>query len=142
MHYTSREIECKGVSVQASIDACPVDCIHWVDKEQLPALEHVMQKRMGRTNVGVMMAGQGVSNGDVFALTNRFLKEREARCAGFASNGLMRVHQVLRLGLMAVYGTCSQEKTLPYVATMCSRRQRSNRSNMATASIPTNSYRK
>ncbi|BDA47700.1 probable chaperone protein DnaJ at N-terminal half [Coccomyxa sp. Obi] len=65
--------------IQASIDACPVDCIHWVDKEQLPALEHVMQKRMGRTNVGVMMAGQGVSNGDVFALTDRFLKEREAR---------------------------------------------------------------
>ncbi len=70
----------QGVPVQASIDACPVDCIHWVDREQLPALEHVMQKRMGRTNVGVMMAGQGVSNGDVFALTDRFLKERDARC--------------------------------------------------------------
>lgn len=91
-------VTCKGVYIpyvticmviQASIDACPVDCIHWVDKEQLPALEHVMQKRMGRTNVGVMMAGQGVSNGDVFALTNRFLKEREARCGGLPAPALI-----------------------------------------------------
>lgn len=67
------------MQLQASIDACPVDCIHWVDRQQLPALEYVMQKRMGRTNVGVMMAGQGGSTGDVFELTLRFLKEREAR---------------------------------------------------------------
>ncbi len=56
-----------------------MDCIHWVDREELPALEYVMQRRMGRTNVGVMMAGQGASTGDVFALTARFLKEREER---------------------------------------------------------------
>lgn len=28
--------------MQTAIDSCPVDCIHWVDKEQLPVLEHVM----------------------------------------------------------------------------------------------------
>uniref|UniRef100_A0A7S3QKU5 J domain-containing protein n=1 Tax=Dunaliella tertiolecta TaxID=3047 RepID=A0A7S3QKU5_DUNTE len=61
---------------QAAIDSCPVDCIHWVDKDKLPALEYVMQKRMrNRTNVGVMMAGQGAT-GDVFAATEQFLKER------------------------------------------------------------------
>lgn len=64
---------------QDAIDSCPVDCIHWVDRAELPALEYVMQRRMGRTNVGVMMAGQGASTGDVFALTTRFLKEREER---------------------------------------------------------------
>ena len=62
-----------------------MDCIHWVDREQLPALEYVMQKRMGRTNVGVMMSGQGASNGDVFELAIRFLKLREARCGGCAA---------------------------------------------------------
>ena len=30
--------------IQRSIDSCPVSCIHWVDKEDLPALEHVTQK--------------------------------------------------------------------------------------------------
>ena len=64
---------------QDAIDSCPVDCIHWVDRAELPALEYVMQRRMGRTNAGVMMAGQGASTGDVFALTARFLKEREER---------------------------------------------------------------
>jgi ferredoxin len=30
--------------IQRSIDSCPVSCIHWVEKEDLPALEHVTQK--------------------------------------------------------------------------------------------------
>jgi hypothetical protein len=34
--------------IQASIDSCPVSCIHWVQKEDLPALEYVMQVRMKR----------------------------------------------------------------------------------------------
>lgn len=67
------------VPVQDSIDSCPVDCIHWVDRQQLPALEYVMQRRLGRTNVGIMMSGQGDSRGDVFAATEMFLKEREER---------------------------------------------------------------
>jgi len=28
-----------GDRIQEAIDTCPVDCIHWVDYEQLPALE-------------------------------------------------------------------------------------------------------
>ena len=44
--------------LQQSIDSCPVSCIHWVEKEDLPALEHVMQVKMTeRTNVAVMMGG-------------------------------------------------------------------------------------
>ena len=29
--------------IQEAIDMCPVDCIHWVPKEQLAPLEYVMQ---------------------------------------------------------------------------------------------------
>ncbi|CAK0783074.1 hypothetical protein CVIRNUC_006269 [Coccomyxa viridis] len=65
--------------IQDAIDSCPVDCIHWVDRDELPALEYVMQRRVGRTNVGVMMAGQGGGTADVFSMATRFLKEREQR---------------------------------------------------------------
>ena len=65
--------------MQASVDSCPVSCIHWVDKEELPALEYVMQRRMHRTNVGVMMAGQGGRIDDVWSMAARFMKERKAR---------------------------------------------------------------
>lgn len=29
----------QGVPVQASIDACPVDCIQWSDREELPVVQ-------------------------------------------------------------------------------------------------------
>lgn len=59
-------------------DSCPVSCIHWVQKEELPALEYVMQNRVDRVNVGVMMAGQG-RVADVFAATASFMKERKRK---------------------------------------------------------------
>ena len=67
--------------LQQSIDSCPVSCIHWVEKQDLPALEHVMQVRMQeRTNVAVMMGGgTGSAKSDVFAATAQFLKERKRR---------------------------------------------------------------
>ncbi|KXZ56243.1 hypothetical protein GPECTOR_1g211 [Gonium pectorale] len=65
--------------IQAAIESCPVSCIHWVNKADLPALEFVMQHKMTeRVNVGVMMAGQGASL-DVFAATASFLKERKRK---------------------------------------------------------------
>jgi hypothetical protein len=66
-------------NIQAAMDACPVSCIHWVEKEDLPALEYVTQNVVGKVNVGVMMAGQGGGAGDVWAATAKFLKEREER---------------------------------------------------------------
>lgn len=60
--------------IQAACDSCPVSCIHWVDKEELPVLEHVMAK-LERTNVGIMMAGQG-STGDPFEASRTFIKRR------------------------------------------------------------------
>lgn len=54
-----------------------------MSREQLPALEYVMQKRMGRTNVGVMMSGggNGRGGGSVFDAAERFVKERRERYA-------------------------------------------------------------
>jgi hypothetical protein len=49
-----------------------------VEKEQLPALEYVMQNRVERVNVGVMMAGQG-RVADVFNATASFMKERKRK---------------------------------------------------------------
>ena len=49
-----------------------------VQKEDLPALEYVMQNRVERVNVGVMMAGQGRVS-DVFAATASFMKERKRK---------------------------------------------------------------
>jgi hypothetical protein len=59
-------------------DSCPVNCIHWVKKDDLPALEYVMQNRVERVNVGVMMAGQG-QVADVFDATMSFMKERKRK---------------------------------------------------------------
>lgn len=50
-----------------------------VEKQDLPALEYVMQKRLTeRTNVGIMMSGQGAT-ADVWSATQSFLKERKRR---------------------------------------------------------------
>lgn len=49
-----------------------------VQKEELPALEYVMQNRVERVNVGVMMAGQG-RVADVFSATASFMKERKRK---------------------------------------------------------------
>lgn len=34
--------------LDTAIMSCPVDCIHWVDRSELPALEHVCQKMQVR----------------------------------------------------------------------------------------------
>ena len=61
--------------INTAIDACPVSCIHWVAKDQLPVLEHVMAK-LPRVNVGVMAAGQGGAVADVFQASATFMKLR------------------------------------------------------------------
>jgi ferredoxin len=71
-------------SVTAAIEACPVSCIHWVEKEDLPALEFVTRYKVPRVGVGLMMAGQGGAIGDVWDYTARYLKEREVKRAARA----------------------------------------------------------
>jgi len=66
-------------NISAAIDACPVSCISWVEKEDLPVLEFVMQNKCERVNVGVMMAGQGGGVTDPFEAAAKFQKERRER---------------------------------------------------------------
>lgn len=62
--------------IDTAVDACPVSCIHWVERDQLPVLEHVMAK-LPRVNVGLMAAGQGGAVADVFTAAVTFMKLRE-----------------------------------------------------------------
>ncbi|KAG1661532.1 hypothetical protein FOA52_000042 [Chlamydomonas sp. UWO 241] len=65
--------------IQQSIDSCPVSCIHWVQKQDLAALEYVTQVKVTqRPSVGTMMGGQPPPV-DIFEQTTRFLKERKRR---------------------------------------------------------------
>ena len=69
----------KEDDLQAAMDACPVSCIHWVEKGDLPALEFVTRYKVAMVNVGVMMAGQGGFVPDVWDVSRKFLKDREER---------------------------------------------------------------
>lgn len=64
------------MALQDAIASCPVDCIHWVQKEQLPSLEYVMRNKVKVTDVGTMMGGAGYV-ADVFAAATQFLKKRD-----------------------------------------------------------------
>ena len=65
--------------IDTAIDSCPVNCIHWVDTKELPALEFVMQSVLQRVDVGIMMAGQGgaFANADVFEETAVYMQQRQ-----------------------------------------------------------------
>ncbi|CAG9460155.1 unnamed protein product [Pedinophyceae sp. YPF-701] len=65
--------------IQCAIDCCPVSCIHWVEKQQLPALEFAMQNLVDRVDVGIMMAGQGGGVADPFEAARQFEKRFEDR---------------------------------------------------------------
>ncbi|KAK3260495.1 hypothetical protein CYMTET_30549, partial [Cymbomonas tetramitiformis] len=63
--------------LQTAVECCPVECIHWVDKEQLPVLEYVMHT-IARVDVGIMQAGQGMV-ADPFDVAARFAKKRSEK---------------------------------------------------------------
>ena len=65
--------------ISAAIDSCPVSCIYWIEKEDLPPLEYVTQNVVKRVDVGMMMAGQGGGGQDVWAVTAKYMKEREEK---------------------------------------------------------------
>lgn len=61
--------------IEVSVDSCPVNCIHWVDKEELPLLEFLSQPQPKQ--------GHGVFGGgwerptNVFAAAKAFNKQAE-----------------------------------------------------------------
>ena len=65
--------------IQEAIDSCPVSCIHWVSREDLPALEYAMQHLTGRVEVHAMQSSAGVYVEDVFAEAEKFLRKRREK---------------------------------------------------------------
>lgn len=61
--------------IEAAIESCPVDCIHWVTKKDLPDLEFVMQNAK-RAGIAAMMAG-GTSGEDPFMLADQFTRRSQ-----------------------------------------------------------------
>lgn len=73
-------------TVTDAIKACPVDCISFVDRKQLPALEFVMTKQP-RVIVGVdMQTYGGQRNENVFVAAEKFLKKCAERERARGSN--------------------------------------------------------
>lgn len=60
--------------LDTAILSCPVDCIHWVERSELPALEYVCQNLQTRVNVALMNAAR--PGGDIFGERDKFLKAR------------------------------------------------------------------
>jgi len=69
---TEEDIDC-------AVASCPVDCIHWVQKDQLPYLEHVT-RFVEKVSVGIMQSGQGrQSVTDPFDAAYAYQKLRERK---------------------------------------------------------------
>jgi curved DNA-binding protein CbpA len=63
--------------IEAAINACPVDCIHWVDREQLPFLEHIAVN-YEKVSVGIMQSQTGATV-DPFEAAVAFQKARQRK---------------------------------------------------------------
>ena len=71
--HTQWPADCSGEDIEDAIFSCPVDCIHEVSREDLPALEYVTRHKLDGNTYGL---GNTV---DVFAVANQFVKERRDR---------------------------------------------------------------
>ena len=61
--------------IQIAIDSCPVDCISWVNKKNLPILEYAMQT-IERINIASMRAGNARA-ADPFDIANGMIRRGE-----------------------------------------------------------------
>lgn len=75
------------VTQQISVDSCPVNCIHWVDTEELEVLEYLIQPQ---PKVGYGIYGQGWERpANVFMAAKSFNKqlkqqeENQQRCSNY-----------------------------------------------------------
>ena len=65
--------------IQCAMDSCPVDCIHWVKREELPYLEHVCVN-FGKVSVGIMQSQPSRTNiTDPFQAAASFQKMRQRK---------------------------------------------------------------
>lgn len=71
-------------NIQVSVDSCPVNCIHWVDKEELAVLEFLTQPKL-KEGYGVF--GQGWERpSNIFAAAKSFNKQLKRQPENFRSN--------------------------------------------------------
>lgn len=63
--------------VKAAVESCPVDCIHFVDKQALPVLEWCM-RQAERAPIAVMATGFGTGE-DPFEMAKDFIRRGEER---------------------------------------------------------------
>ncbi|GAB5358760.1 hypothetical protein AAMO2058_000486200 [Amorphochlora amoebiformis] len=64
----------KEEDIAAAIDSCPVDCIYWVQRKQLPLLEYIMGV-CNRISVAAMMTGMKARDSP-FSRAEEYLRER------------------------------------------------------------------
>jgi hypothetical protein len=69
--------------LQCAIDSCPVDCIHWVERDELPVLEWV-SANVSRVDVGIMNTSGGAQVVDPFEVRSpvcfRAPRKQLSRC--------------------------------------------------------------
>lgn len=71
--------------IQIAIDSCPVDCISWVNKKNLPILEYAMQT-IERINIASMRAGNARA-ADPFDIANGMIRRGEEARARLGDSG-------------------------------------------------------
>ena len=67
----------KEEDLNVAIESCPVDCIHWVERDDLPYLEHVTVN-YEKVSVGIMQS-QTSSSVNAFEAAESFQKARQRR---------------------------------------------------------------
>eukprot|EP00465_Bigelowiella_longifila_P006393 CAMPEP_0185253822 /NCGR_PEP_ID=MMETSP1359-20130426/2403_1 /TAXON_ID=552665 /ORGANISM="Bigelowiella longifila, Strain CCMP242" /LENGTH=373 /DNA_ID=CAMNT_0027836251 /DNA_START=162 /DNA_END=1283 /DNA_ORIENTATION=- len=78
-------------NIADAIDSCPVDCIYWVQRKQLPLLEYIMGV-CNRINVAAMMNGR-VSPDNPFQRAETFLKSRKnSKIDASFNRDTLRIH--------------------------------------------------
>lgn len=77
--------------IQDAIDSCPVDCIHWVRRQELPILEYVIQEGEAsqRLGVAIMNGNSGRRPPDPFDAAYRLSKRMEEEGDQWMGEGSM-----------------------------------------------------
>eukprot|EP00469_Lotharella_globosa_P008427 CAMPEP_0167785200 /NCGR_PEP_ID=MMETSP0111_2-20121227/8105_1 /TAXON_ID=91324 /ORGANISM="Lotharella globosa, Strain CCCM811" /LENGTH=305 /DNA_ID=CAMNT_0007676445 /DNA_START=312 /DNA_END=1229 /DNA_ORIENTATION=- len=73
--------------ISDAIDSCPVDCIYWVQRKQLPLLEYIMGL-CNRITVASMMNGRAAPDSP-FSRAEYFLKQRKEAKWGPADGSML-----------------------------------------------------
>jgi ferredoxin len=108
------------VEISWAIDACPVDCISWVTREELQRLEHVTAQELYDTN-GEMLCAMQIQQGTISADTDpwemadqlkRKLKREEERAKDSMAGNAGRAADSLQRRIERVFAAMAHELKL------------------------------